>query len=248
MTTSSTPDANILPFFKRVAPRSRDCPTQDCVSRAMAAALHDHAKSVSGEVLRGRAFLRGSVATEAERRQIERSVLRLHCVVDVINEVTVDDPRKPAIAPSAPVSVPNLPLIYVSSYCSLNEDALKSFVEGACSVLEKHLGGLLVPPEEVVVFYSCWHDDAAMVDAAIPSQNILGRRPANSIRGTVLPQTINSVKPGGGISGLKAARQTLASMCGKVSADPMFRIWQRMPLIEGRLTEDWLLTTVQTGH
>lgn len=223
------------------------CVTARCLQLAMANALGEFRHSVTGMVVHGRAFLRGTVKTPQDREWIEQSVRQLACVADVVNEVVIEPP------PALPVSktsrrrgtAKNHPLLYVSDYCSLDQHALEILIGKSMSLIARELGDAPVRVKQVIVFYYLWHPGAAMVDIALPSSKTLDRRPSGLVRGTILPEVGRWTRPGGGIAGLSAARDRLARRCGADPADPFFRVWQCVSLSKGGLPTDWLMTPLR---
>ncbi|MEO8683829.1 MAG: BON domain-containing protein [Devosia sp.] len=208
----------------------------------MANALAGFERNVSGTIEHGRAFLRGDVAADADRQAIERSVLELHCVTDVINDIAVR-PLEPARSwAAAPATSP---VIFLTSYCTLQQDCLTSAIEGALSILIGELHGSDGPlADKAIVFYYGWHGDAALIDIAIPATDALLRRRDNEVRASVVPASKHCILPAGGISGLRSARRRLRLAAGVEVSDQLFRVWQCVPLDQGKLSEAWLSAPV----
>lgn len=139
------------------------------------------------------------------------------------------------------------PLLYLSGYCSLDQNALDALIGKSLTLLKTELGPRAAPATEAIIFYYLWHEEAAMVDIALPAANALERRPNNLMRGTVLPETGRWTRPQGGIGGLKAARRQLAERGGIDPADPLFRVWQSVPLNHGALPANWLETPLEAA-
>ncbi|MEO5807829.1 BON domain-containing protein [Devosia sp.] len=208
----------------------------------MSSALAGFDPGVSGSVAHGRAVLSGEVATEGERQLIERSVLRLHCVTDVIDDIVVRPPApaadKSRASPWTTAEVVQ-PIIFLTSYCTLREDMLADAINDGLGVLSKELHGS-AGAAEVIVFYYGWHNDAALIDIAIPAADALDRPRANILRASILPHSKRSIVPTGGVTGLRSARRQLRLKAGALITDQIFRIWQRVPLRNGALPENWL--------
>ena len=240
--------ATVYPFPRGGLAPSCLSPTADCARLAMTSALAGFGPRVSGRIEHGRAFLSGDVATDAERRLIERSVLRLHCAVDVINDIVVRQ-----VAPVQATSPSRLshdidvarPIIFLSAYCSLRQDALESAIAVALSTLMGELHGSDGPlAEEAYIFYYGWHGDAAIIDIAIPATDALERRRGTELRSSVLPTSKRCTAPSGGISGLRAARRRLRLAAAADVSDQLFRVWQCVPLHYGNLPKAWLSATL----
>lgn len=219
-------------------------PTTECARAAMGRALAGFEHQVSGTIERGRALLSGEVGSEAEEQLIVRSVLRLHCVTDVIDDIVVRPPKRATSAPqhrSWDSAEKVQPIIFRTSFCSLLEAPLANKVEDDLKVLIRELDGDGGPPaDEAYVFYYGWHNDAALVDVAIPAAGALERRRTNDVRASIMPSGRHCVVPSGGITGLKSARRFLRLASGATISDQLFRVWQRVPLEKGRLPHDWL--------
>lgn len=226
-----------------------DCVRARCVQLAMASALGEFRHSVTGTVVQGRAYLRGTVETPENRDRIEQSVRQLACVVDVINDVAVG--RSAAVRSGEtshrPGAQQNHPLLYVSNYCSLDQHALELLISKSLVLLTRELGDAAPAVTEVIVLYYLWHEEAAMVDIALPCAHALDRRPAGLVRGTILPHVARWTRPKGGVAGLSAARQRLAKRCGADPTDPFFRVWQSVPLANGALPANWLEAPLKTA-
>ena len=240
--------ATVHPFPRRDPPPSCLSPTNDCARAAMANALAGFESKVSGKIEHGRVFFTGDVATEADRQFIERSVRRLHCVVDVINQIVTRQPQPAPVGPSLrswSTAEVALPIIYLTSYCTLQQDCLASAIEGALAILIGELHGSDGPlADEAIVFYYGWHGDAALIDIAIPATDALERRRDNELRASVLPISRRCIVPAGGISGLRAARRRLRLAAGAEASDQLFRVWQHVPLRQGKLPEAWISAPV----
>jgi len=234
------------PTVRPVPPQDRPAPcpspTSDCADAAMANALAGFEPHVSGKIEHGRAFLAGEVATDADRQSIERSVRGLHCVSDLVNDIVV---RPLELAHSRDAAQAASPIIFLTSYCTLQQDCLASAINGALSTLIGELHGSDGPlADEAIVFYYGWHGDAALIDIAIPATDALERRRDNEIHASVLPASRHCIMPAGGISGLRSARRRLRLAAGVEASDQLFRVWQFVPLHQGRLTEAWLSAPV----
>jgi hypothetical protein len=240
---------NVVQFKQADALPAPSCATAQCVKLAMANALGEFRHSVTGTVVHGRAFLRGSVKAPQHKDWIEQSVRRLACVVDVVNDVAVErsSPLPRDRKTRRVVNRKNQPLLYVSDYCSLEQHALEVLIGRSMALLVRELGDAATPVTDVIVFYYLWHEGVAMVDIALPSAMTLERRPNGSVRGTILPEVSRWTRPKGGIAGLSAARNRLARRCGADPGDPFFRVWQRISLSKGTLPPDWLETPLRTG-
>ena len=238
--------ANVYPLPSRAPLAGCPSPTIDCARMAIANALVGFDPRVSGTIEHGRAFLSGDVATDAERRLVERSVLRLQCVVDVIDDIVV---RQPVPAPAASRDRIShdiaRPIIFLSTYCTLRQSSLESVIAGALAILMGELHGSDGPlADEAYIFYYGWHGDAAMIDIAIPATDALQRRRGTEVRSSVLPTSKRCIAPSGGISGLRAARRRLRLAVGAEASDQLFRVWQCVPLHQGNLPKAWLGDTL----
>lgn len=224
-------------------------PTSECARIAMSSALAGFEHRVSGRIEHGKAILSGEVATTAERQYIERSVLRLHCVTDVIDDIIVRQPTtaagKSQLSPSTTTEVVQ-PIMFLTRYCTLVEDAMADAIDGSLGALVNEIHGD-TGPTEAVVFYYGWHSDAALIDVAIVVADALDRPRTNNLRASILPQHRRSIVPTGGIAGLRSARRQLRLAAGAAISDQLFRIWQRVPLRNGVLSEDWLNSTVYSS-
>lgn len=252
MERPSLQSATVHPFPRRIPPPSCLSPTNDCARAAMANALAGFESRVSGKIEHGRAFLTGEVSTDADRQFIERSVRRLHCVVDVINDIVTYQPElAPASSPPRPMDAAQvvLPIIFLTSYCTLLQDCLTSAIEGALAILIGELHGSDGPlADEAIVFYYGWHGDAALIDIAIPATDALERRRDNEVRASVLPISRRCIVPVGGIMGLRAARRRLRLAAGAEASDQLFRVWQHVPLRQGKLPEAWISAPVNCAE
>lgn len=246
------PSTNVVLFKRQNSAPMPGCAKSECVKLAMAEALGVFRNSVTGKVVHGRAYLNGQIASASDRQWVEESVCRLNCVLDVINDVVVEHPHlpQPSKAPARRDDVVrSQQLLYLSSYCSLDKKALETLIDKTIATLAEQLDELdAKPAKQAVIFYYCWRDDATMIDVALPAINALERRLTNSVRGTILPTTTRWVRPRGGLKGLKAARLLLASRCGFTASDPLFRVWQIVPLSDSALPTDWLEMPVYTAH
>lgn len=138
-----------------------------------------------------------------------------------------------------------LPIIFLTSYCTLLQDCLASAIEGALAILAGELHGSDGPlADEAIVFYYGWHSDAALIDIAIPATDALERRRDSEVRASVLPTGRRYTVPAGGISGLRAARRRLRLAAGAEASDQLFRVWQHVPLRQGKLPETWISAPV----
>lgn len=219
-------------------------PTTECARLAMSGALEGFEHLVTGTIEHGRAILLGEVGTEAERQLIERSVLRLHCVTDINNDIVVRRAEPAQVRSQLPWTGGAVqPLIFRTSYCTLQEDTLADAINDDLRVLSQELHGN-VGPAEAIVFYYGWHSDAVLIDVAIPATDALDRPRAGDLRASVVPQHKRSLVPNGGVAGLRSARQLLCLAAGATTSDQLFRIWQWAPLRNGMLAEDWLSATV----
>lgn len=141
------------------------------------------------------------------------------------------------------------PIIFITSYCTLLQRSLASSIDGALAILTGELRGSEGPlANEAIVFYYGWHADAALIDIAIPATDALGRRRDNEVRASVLPTSKHCIVPAGGISGLRSARRRLRLAAGAEASDQLFRVWQRVPLIQGKLPEAWLSAPVYSAQ
>jgi hypothetical protein len=134
------------------------------------------------------------------------------------------------------------PIIFRTSYCSLQEDTLAHTINDDLEVLSKELHAS-VAPTEAIIFYYGWHSDAALVDVAIPAADALDRPRTNDVQASIMPHQKRSLVPTGGIVGLRSARRQLRLEAGAIISDQLFRIWQRVPLRNGVLADDWLSAT-----
>ena len=153
--------------------------------------------------------------------------------------------RSPGLARSRNAARAASPIIFLTSYCTLQQDCLAGAIDGALSTLTGELHGSDGPlADEAIVFYYGWHGDAALIDIAIPATDALERRRDNEVRASVLPASKHCIMPAGGVSGLRSARRRLRLAAGVEASDQLFRVWQFVPLHQGMLPGAWLSAPV----
>ena len=137
------------------------------------------------------------------------------------------------------------PIIFITRYSTLLQHSLASAIDSALAILVGELHRSDGPlADEAIVFYYGWHGDAALIDIAVPAKGALERRRDDEVRTSILPASKRCIVPAGGISGLRAARRRLRLAAGAEASDQLFRVWQRVPLIQGKLPEAWLSAPV----
>jgi hypothetical protein len=176
----------------RFPSQSALCPssTAECARIAMSSALVGFEHLVSGRLEHGKAVLSGSVATQAERQFIERSVRRLPCVTDVIDDIVVRGPATAAGGSRVSSSVTTevvQPIMFLTRYCTLNEDTLADAINDSLRALNNEIHGD-AGSAEAIVFYHGWHSDAALIDVAIPATDALDRPRTANLRATICPK------------------------------------------------------------
>jgi len=141
------------------------------------------------------------------------------------------------------------PIIFLTCYCTLLRSALTIAIKDALTILSSRLRGSDGPiSEEAIVFYYGWHGEAALIDIAIPAKDALERPRDCEVRASVMPASVRSTVPTGGIAGLRAARERLRLAAGAPAADQLFRVWQAVPLQRGKLPKAWLRTPLHCAQ